>query len=350
MNTPSFRPPPRGLTAALCLFAAACTDLPTTPSPAEVPAVAVPVMTCVAHVRAEQLSCTSANPQQTQLAIAANRILGGQDVYLKLANSGTTYDEAAGIFQTHVTVQNLLQDPLGTSDGSTVDGVRIFFYDGLHVLAGEGNAEVLNPDSTAFFTAPEQPYFEYEQILQPYEISASKPWQFQIDSTVDRFSFTVYVSAPQPDESQPLLDAVWRGTVSSDWADGANWAGNAAPDSASAVSVPTDSLVAGTFFPVLATNAQATHLRVGSGSTVDLAGHTLTLWGNLDVVGAVSSGAVSMQGGSALLRGTIPDLRVGGTLTLQGTTQVTGTLVVERGGLLIASSANPITIINPTTP
>ena len=348
MNTPSLRPPWRGLTAALCLLAAACTDMPTAPSPAEVPAVAIPVMTCVAHVRAEQLSCTSPTPQQTQLAIAANRMLGGQDVYVKLANSRTQYDQASGIFETWVTVQNLLQAALGTSDGSTVDGVRIFFFDGLHVVAGEGNAEVYNADSTAFFTSPEQPYFEYDEILQPYEISDSKRWQFQIDSTVDRFSFTVYVSAPQEDETQPLLGEIWNGATSSDWAAAANWDGSTVPDSASSAVIPADSLLADSAaMPVLAANAALTNLRVGYGSTLSLGGFQLTAWGNVEVTGTIGTGTLAMNGSSALLRGTIPTLSIDGNVTLQGTTQVTGTVTVISGGSLTMSNWNPITIINP---
>jgi hypothetical protein len=344
MNTPTLRCP-RRLAAALCLLTAACTDSPTAPSPSDVPVVAIPVMTCMADVRAQHMACTSSTPQQNRLAIAANRILGGQDVYVKLANTGTTYDSGTGIFQTYVTVQNLLADALGTTDGFTTSGVRLFLYDGLHVVAGSGNAEVFNEDGEAFITAPDQPYFEYMQILRPYEISDARLWKFQIDNTVTRFSFTVYMTAPQADESQPLLDAVWDGNASTTFTASANWRGGLVPDSASTVSVPADSLLSpAAFMPVLTADARLTHLRVGFASTMGLAGYTLTAWGNVDAPGTISGGTLRVAGTGALLRGSLPSLRITGSAALQGSTKASGAVSISGGSLNVQDHALSIAL------
>ncbi|HLM67431.1 MAG TPA: hypothetical protein VK358_07890, partial [Longimicrobium sp.] len=110
------------------MLSAACVDgTPLSPTIQDAPVVAIPAMQCLVDVEREQVTCTPPDPAQSQLAIAANRMIGGQDVYVRLSNSGNSYDAGAEIFQTDVTVQNLLQAPLGTSDGTTVDGVKLFF-------------------------------------------------------------------------------------------------------------------------------------------------------------------------------------------------------------------------------
>ena len=333
-----------GLAAALCVLTAACTDSPTGPSPHDVPVVAIHLMTCVADVPAQHMACTSATPQQQRMAIAANRILGGQDIYVKLANTGTSYDSGTGVFQTYVTVQNLLADALGT-DGSNTVGVRIFLFDGLHVVAGSGNAEVLNEDGEAFITAPDQAYFEYMQVLQPFEISDPKLWQFQVDNTVTRFSFTVYMTAPQADESQPLLDAVWNGSVSTSLTSAANWDGGLVPDSASTVAIPADSLLSpSAFMPALEADAQFTHVRVGYASTMALAGYTLTAWGNVDAPGTISGGTLRVAGAGVLLRGSLPSLRITGSAALQGATVASGAVAVSDGSLNVQDQALSISL------
>jgi hypothetical protein len=339
------------LAAFLLLSAAACTDgAPLMPTPEQSATVAVPALQCVVEVQAGTMSCTPPPPAQARSAIAANRLLGGQDVNIKLASSGASYDAGSQTFQVNVTVQNLLQAPLGTVDGVTVSGVRVFF--GTGPIGTGGEVTVQNPTGTAFFTEGEQPYFEYPQILDPYEISTTLTWRFNMTASVTLFTFIVYVSAPQADETQALLGPVWRGTASTAWTDAANWSGGVVPDSASTVAVPPDSLTTGSYDPVLSANAQLTNLRVGGGSTFNLGGNTLTAWGNVDVTGTISNGTVWMRGAGTVLRGTIPWLTVDGTVSAQGTTTVTGALKVmggeAGGGTLILTNYTPLTVINPS--
>jgi hypothetical protein len=334
------------------MLAAACVDggSPLMPSPENPAAVAIPVLECTVDVtREEMMSCVAPETAQSRLAVAANRMIGGQDVYVRLSNSGNSY--SGGVFSTSVTVQNLLAAPLGTVDGTTAHGIRVFFTDG-PTSVGAGDVSVANATGNGFFTQADQPYFLFPQVLQPYEISAAQTWQFS--TTTGKFTFKVAVSAPQTpaDELLPLLDRLWLGTASTAWTLASNWQSGLVPDSASTVSVPAAASMSGSFMPVLADSVQLQHLRVGSGSTLGLGGFRLTAWGNVDAVGSIGTGTVWMRGSGTLLRGTVPTLRITGSVAAQGTTTATGPVQVTgggaNGGALTLSNTAPLTIINPT--
>jgi len=175
MNLPN---PVRRAWCALALpLLGACVDRsPTLPAlPGELPAAAMSMLQCTVNVPAQQMSCRTVSPQD---GARGAKLLGGQDKYIKLASSGTSYDGGTQILSSNVTVQNLLQQNIGTTDGTTVAGVDVFFAS-LNVTSGTGSVGVVTPDTSAF-TASHQPYYHYAQIISPYEISAAKSWQFQI--------------------------------------------------------------------------------------------------------------------------------------------------------------------------
>jgi len=183
--------------AALLLVAlAGCSDQPAAPAiaPAQPPALAA--LTCRVDVRRGSLSCTDA------VASAGNGnllIVGGQGHYVRLTSTGIAYDAATDLFSSTVTVQNLLQQALGTTDGVTADaaGVRVFFSSGPTTTAGTGTVVVANADGTGTFTAPGQPYFQYAGPLAPDSTSEGKVWRFKVNGAAS-FSFTVYVAAQVP--------------------------------------------------------------------------------------------------------------------------------------------------------
>lgn len=325
---------------ALPLLAACADRSPTLPAaPAELPVGAVGMLECTVNVPEQQMSCAPVVPQG---AARGAKLYGGQEKYVKLTSSGTAYDGGTQIFSSNVTVQNLLQQSIGTTDGSTVTGVDVFFAS-QPAANGGGSVTVFNYDGTGTFTGTNQRYFHYPQIIETYEISAAKSWQFQITGTVTTFSFTVYISAPMVNEAAPLLDEVWEGDVSTNWQTGANWNGGVAPDSANTVSVPADSLLApGHSLPVLTASARLTNLRVGYASTLGLGGFTLTAYGNVDAVGTVSNGTVKVAGTGAYLGGNLPAVEVTGSAQLQrstratGAVSVTGTLTVKDQALTIS--------------
>jgi hypothetical protein len=294
------------------------------------------MLRCTVSVAEARMSCVQAPPAGAR----GNLLYGGQEKYVKLASSGTAYDAGTQILSSSVTVQNLLEQNIGTTDGSTVAGVDVFFS-ALSVTSGTGSVTV-NADGTSTFTATNQPYYHYPEILSPYQVSAARSWQFQISGQVTTFSFTVYLSSPVVNESAPLLDRVWTGATSADWLVGSNWQGGVAPDSASTVSIPADSLLAsGHFQPVLTASAFLTNLRVGYGSSLGLAGFTLTAYGNVDGVGTVSGGTLKVAGSSAAIGGSLSALQVTGSAKLQrstvtsGAVSVTGTLNVKDQALSI---------------
>jgi hypothetical protein len=322
--------------AALPLLAA-CADraslLPVVVPPGPAGSAA---LLCTVDVAESRMSCVQAPPAGGR----ASRLMGGQDKYVKLASSGTAYDAGTQILSSNVTVQNLLQQSVGTTDGSTVVGVDVFFA--ALTVNGTGSVAVSNYDGIGTFTATNQRYFHYHEILSPYQISAAKTWQFQVTGSVSTFSFTVYLSVPMVDESAPLLDKVWDGDTSTSWLTGSNWQGGVAPDSASTVSIPTDSLLPSHVYPVLTANAFLTNLRVGFGSSLGLAGFTATAYGNVDAVGTVSGGTLKVAGSGVVIGGNLSAMQVTGSAALQrstkasGAVSVTGTLNVKDQALSIS--------------
>lgn len=335
--------PRRGVALLLPLLAAACVDgTPLTPTPEAAPAeVTAAALQCSVEVASAAMTCTALQPAGTQ-GISATRIFGSQERNVKLTNVGGS--TGPGTFEINVTVQNLTQQALGTSDGSTVSGIRVFFMSGPNVTAGTGDVTVANADS-AFILEPQQKYFLYNQILQPNEISAPQPWQFTLSGTVTRFSFVMAIQAAQPNEALDFVDRVWDGSTSSDWTDGTNWEGGVAPDSGSTVLIPADSLFTGSM-PALTADAQITNLRVGFGSTLTLAGYTLSAWGNVDGAGSITGGTLWVRGTNALLSGNLPSVRVSSGASLQAPTRTSGAVSISDGSLVVSGSA-PLSISIP---
>ena len=182
---------------ALAACGAACSDhIPG--APAGVLGLSDRVVTCEGDVGARTLSCgmSSApvavgNPS----GFSADLIVGGQNTNVLLKSSNVSYDAATQIFQADVTVQNLMTPTLGTSDGNSVSGVKVFFYAGPSVVSGSGAVTVANADGAGTFTGTNQPYFLYHQMLPTGQVSAAKTWQWAVPTTVGRFAFEVLVDA-----------------------------------------------------------------------------------------------------------------------------------------------------------
>jgi hypothetical protein len=346
-STPRGAPARRLLAAAL--FAgtalAACNDDITRPGATPTPPAHDPVptgasFTCLASVSDRRVSCT---PTDASKLGALGNIIGGQDVYIRLSSSGTQYDNGTEIFSTNVTVQSLVQTLIGTTDSTTVDGMSVFFHSGPTVTSGSGAVSVFNPDGTDAFTGSNQPYFRYNEILEPYQISGARQWQFAVPSTVNTFEFVVYVSTPIVDINAPLLDAVWGGTSSTDWGTADNWQTGSVPDSGSVVAIPRASLLpSGANFPTLSADDTLNAVRVGEASTLDLGAHTMLVTGNVDAPGTITNGIIQLSGATARLGGNLPTLEISGGASLQratatsGSVSVTGTLSTQDLPLTIA--------------
>ncbi|HSU17328.1 hypothetical protein [Longimicrobium sp.] len=194
----------RALAAALlALGAAACSDRanpvgpgPGTGTPPGTPGtpITIQALECTGNRQTLAVSCAAALPAgSTQGDI----IVGNQGVLVKLTSSNVAYNSGTGQFTFDVTVQNLIQQPMGTTDGTTTDpnGVRVFFSSGPTVTGGTGTAAVV-PDGFATFTAAGQPFYQYNQLLAQNATSGAKTWTLVMPPTVTSFTFLLYVSAP----------------------------------------------------------------------------------------------------------------------------------------------------------
>lgn len=115
---------------------------------------------------------------------------------MSLGLANFTYDSITGIFAFDATIQNDLGQVMGSPDGTTITGITVFFYSGPTCTGG--SCYVSNADGTGTFTASNQPYFEYNQMLAPQAVSASKNWQIYVDPAVESFDFEIEAYAAFP--------------------------------------------------------------------------------------------------------------------------------------------------------
>jgi hypothetical protein len=176
--------------AAGCADGSPAASVPPVPPPAPVMAV----LTCAVQVRAATLACQP--PRATPEGVSA-ALLGGQHQNVRLFAWRVSYDGSA-VFSADVTVQNLITQVIGTKDNRTAapEGVRVFFHSGPIVTAGSGAVSVANADGVGTFTASDQPYFQYSEMLATGAVSLRREWKFSVPNTVETFEFVVYVAAP----------------------------------------------------------------------------------------------------------------------------------------------------------
>jgi hypothetical protein len=188
--------PPRLAWATITLLSlGGCAD--TFVSPAETDDVTLfpHAVSCRADVRAGAVACRGLSSEPAP-GLSLSSIVGGQGTYVLLESDNVSY--ASGVFQADITVTNLIAQPMGTPDGTTVTGIKVFFHSGPTVTSGTGTVTVANSDGTDTFTGAEQPYFEYNELLQTNDVSSAKTWQWSVPSSVETFEFSVYVSADIP--------------------------------------------------------------------------------------------------------------------------------------------------------
>ena len=206
----------------------------TTQTPVTPPQSVLAELSCRVDVAANTLTCAPPSPSKVA-GRSADLILGGQNVYVRLANAVPTNNGTT--LSTTLTVQNLTGQPWGTTNGTTATGtgVRVFFY------TGPTNGVTVAAPDTGTFTAANQPYFEYsgallgsDGILRPNEVSSSLPWQFTLNGQTS-FVFQLFISTTLPDEPGVLrwtrsaltqtapieeINTVWGSSASDVWTGG----------------------------------------------------------------------------------------------------------------------------------
>jgi hypothetical protein len=178
-------------------LAAACSDSQPTAVATLDPRAATPghslaAFDCVATPAARTVTCS---PSVALAGGARGAIIGGQNASVKLTSSNVSYDSQSEIFQFDVTVQNLMNEAIGTPDGTVADpeGIQVFFESGPTTTSGSGIITVANADGLDTFTKTNQPYFAYHEILAKDAVSQAKTWQLQMPATVGSFVFQLLV-------------------------------------------------------------------------------------------------------------------------------------------------------------
>lgn len=189
---------------ALALGCAACTDRNPVLAEPEPEMELLGLLQCTVDVRTLQTTCTEATPSTPGISPA---LFGTNQV--KLASSNVAHDAETGIFRMDVTAQNLLSYAIGTPDGTTRAGLKIFFQTGptasYYTPGDTGTVRVHNPAGYQNFTAAQQPYFHYDTILHPQEVAAAQRWEFSVPATVKSFGFGVRVfTATQREDKVPI--------------------------------------------------------------------------------------------------------------------------------------------------
>src|SRR4051812_461710 len=180
--------------AFIALLATACSEQPVAsshPRAPQSPGRVLQAFDCAASIDARSVSCRPARGHGGGSGV----LIGGQNLNVRLTSSNVSYNAGTGIFQFDVTVQNLMNEAIGTPDGAVPDpdGIQVFFASGPTVTSGSGSVTVANADGTGTFTGTNQPYFAYNEIRAKDATTSAKTWQLQVTGTVNTFSFVVYV-------------------------------------------------------------------------------------------------------------------------------------------------------------
>jgi hypothetical protein len=197
--------------AALPLLATACSDRASSPGvdPVAPDGRRTTILACTGSVKNATVQCAPGTLPSGG-ARHQQQILGGQGLYVRLTSSAVAYTAADSIFAFNMTVQNLIDLAMGTSDGATrhADGVRVFFHQEPTVLDGPGGIDVVNATGMETFTASNQSYFQYggsvggvdqpelggDGILASTEVSTAKQWRLRMAPGVNNFSFLLLIS------------------------------------------------------------------------------------------------------------------------------------------------------------
>jgi len=136
--------------------------------------------------------------------VSPSVVYGAKATYASFFPLDLVKDAVAHRWQFTAHLQNLLKQSVGTLDSTTVTGVKVFVTE-LRATAGTGIVSVANAAGRSDFTAPNQPYFAYNEIVAPNGYTATKLWKFNVPKTVTAVSMNVIISADFPAEQNVTL-------------------------------------------------------------------------------------------------------------------------------------------------
>ncbi|HEX8431665.1 MAG TPA: S8 family serine peptidase, partial [Longimicrobium sp.] len=194
-----------GFLAVLALTCMSCRDAnplgPGLPSPSGGARMFEEVQ-CTVTVQTGEMNCRDG--QSGGAPGGASRAVYGQ-TQVRLRSSNVLYDTTTLTFGWDLKLYNLLGEPLGTPDGTTISGAKVFFdtspYATSYVAPYDtGTITVRNADGMQNFTKPRQPYFLYPQIVQPGDSTPFRRWELRVPRSVNTFSMTFRVFTATPSE------------------------------------------------------------------------------------------------------------------------------------------------------
>jgi hypothetical protein len=160
-------------------------------------------LTCQMNSNSATITCTSPTASPPP-GVSASVIYGATATYAIFFPFNLVKDTVAQTWQFTAYLQNLLKQSIGTLNGTTTTGVKVFVTD-FHATTGTGAVSVANADGTGTFTAPNQPYFNYNQIIAPSGYSGDKLWKFNVPKTVTAVSMSILISTDFPAEQNTAL-------------------------------------------------------------------------------------------------------------------------------------------------
>jgi thermitase len=178
------------------------------------------VVGCRVEVATGNTVCEPLSPEGKSLGQASLNVIA--DAQWMVETQAGAYTRADSTYRFNLRVTNDTESALGTPDGTQATGLKVFLpvrvmgyarqpgntsdpY-GMLIPAIQNTNNTVharNPDGIASFTAADQPYWHYPQILQPWESTDWKEWQFTVDPGVAYFYFAVSIFTHVPG-AQPV--------------------------------------------------------------------------------------------------------------------------------------------------
>lgn len=193
------------LIALACQRVERVTALPRMPETAHAVA-GPPVMlsvTCTLLRSSSTISCAPALAARAA-GVSANVILGANGTYAQFVPFNLVKDTVKQMWSFDAFVHNLLQQSIGTLNGTTVIGSKVFVTH-IYATQGSGTASIISADGVGNITAPNQPYFRYDQIVGPGSNSNVRLWEVSVPNSVTAVNMDILVTTDFPAEQTVTL-------------------------------------------------------------------------------------------------------------------------------------------------
>ncbi|HKT07248.1 MAG TPA: hypothetical protein VJR24_05055 [Gemmatimonadaceae bacterium] len=195
------------IAALTCLVAAvACQRVEPVTAPPRMPpaahAVAGPAVTlsftCTLVRSSSTMSCAPATKRGAP-GDDTNGTRAAAGLYVQFVAFNLVEDTVRQIWSFDAGLHNLLQQSIGTLNGATATGSKVFVTD-IRATHGRGTVGIIGADGVGNGTGPNQPYFNYDQIVGAGANSDTKRWNVSVPNAVTAVSMDILVATDFPAE------------------------------------------------------------------------------------------------------------------------------------------------------